>query len=138
MTNENVPQTIHGDRRRWHRIKLHVPVQVSAGTGFSGPAQAPFVAQSVDLCPGGCYLLTSERRRFAPDELLAVSLVIPLEARQAFPFSRIAGLCRVLRADEKWVADTKRQGLALAFCEPHTLMLGAAVSTPPQEMVPNG
>ena len=113
------------DRRHWSRIRLSVPVRVGKA---SGGAMSYETAQAVDLSAGGAYVTVhSPRMGFAPGEILSLSVAVPSESRQAFPFSRLAGSCRVVRVDERWTPGGHIRGLALAFCGNEVTMLGAIV-----------
>ncbi len=57
-------------------------------------------------------------------ELLRVSVSIPREARRHVPFSRIVGLCRVLRVERVPVEHGGGTGIALAFCGERVSMFG--------------
>jgi len=116
------------DRRHWPRVRLALPVVVTRRGEGSGQAACSYTAQSIDLSPGGFYLASREGEAFAPEELLSVLVVIPWEARQRFPFSRLAGLCRVVRVDQVSVDSGTAQGIALAFCGMDTAtILGTAL-----------
>jgi hypothetical protein len=78
---------------------------------------------SRDVSTGGVYVTTGGGDRVVPGEICTVSITIPWESRKAFPFSRIAGRCRVVRVDEVHPADEHpQQGVALAFCGDTTLL----------------
>ena len=127
MTRERVPQSASGDQRRWNRVKLSVPVQIRKGKEPGGGPVPTYPAVTTDLSVGGLYV-TSEEGRFVPGELVSVSVSIPWEARQAFPFSRLSGSCRVVRFEDlRAEASMARQGLALAFCGDGPTCLGAIV-----------
>lgn len=113
------------DRRRWHRVKLAVPVQVHAGTEARNPGVCPGTWVSRDVSTGGVYVMTNEKGVFVPDDILKVVIAIPWEAQKLFPFSRIAGLCRVVRVDEPAASNAEgRLGLALAFCNEQVALIG--------------
>lgn len=116
MTHVEVAGTRPSDRRHWPRVRLAVPVEVSPGAGGRGEAAPQFMAQSSDLSPGGLYLTTRDSGAFAPGEMLTVSIAIPWEFRQRFPFSRLMGPCRVVRVDEVTTESGATRGVALAFC----------------------
>lgn len=126
MRREGVRDRTSGDRRRWQRVELSVPVQVNRGAaGEEGGASPPEMGQTVNFSAGGIYAITSGGSLSMSEALLTVSIVIPWEARRMVPFSRIAGSCRVVRVDGLSTADAgKRQGLALAFCGDDVIMLG--------------
>ncbi|MDP3723628.1 MAG: PilZ domain-containing protein [Candidatus Omnitrophota bacterium] len=129
------------DRRRWHRVQCSAPVQFCIGTAQKGGVSSFLEGRSTDLSVDGLYLTTRVVTSVAPGDPLTVSIRIPLERRRSFPFSRIVGLCRVVRVEDlekEWVGgsegqvDTRQpagkaaQGLALAFCEGVT-RLGAMI-----------
>jgi len=132
-------------------------VQFCIGTAQKGGVSSFLEGRSTDLSVDGLYLTTRVVTSVAPGDPLTVSIRIPLERRRSFPFSRIVGLCRVVRVDDLrapstraagqgaasheggWVgrlegqADTRQpalkaaRGLALAFCEDVTKLGGIVV-----------
>ena len=111
------------NHRRWPRVRLTAPVQLSTGAGENSAAVPIYTAQSRDVTTGGIYVTVNECPPVAVGDYLAVSVLIPQEARRSFPFSRIVGLCRVVRVERMGQA----WGLGLAFCEDRVIMLGAIV-----------
>ena len=109
------------ERRRWSRLGLSVPVRLGKRSGEEGRAVAYAIGRSVDLSTGGSRVTMEFGGPFTPDEILAVSITIPWEARRGFPFSLIEGACRVVRVDQA------RGEVALSFCPANTTMLGAGL-----------
>ncbi len=119
MNTHSVPVAARAERRRSHRVRLNVPVELSQEAhGLAQNTKSARVS-SVDLSTAGAYVTVPEGHAFALGQTLLVSLVIPEAVRRTFPFSRIVGPGCVVRADE--------QGIALAFCEDQTICLGAIV-----------
>ena len=116
------------DSRRWHRVRLGVPVQVSRGTAAQGQRASPWTGLSKDLSPGGVYLTTRKGGSFVPGDIVTVSITVPWEARGVFPFSRIVGPCRVARTEDVSTDQGKQHGLALTFCEDRITLLGAIIT----------
>ena len=116
----------HNDRRHWPRMKLSVTVRLSKRTdGPASDAASYETARAVDLSAGGAYVtVRTPEASYLPGEILSVSIGVPTESRRAFPFSRLAGSCRVVRVDERWIPGGRIQGLALAFCADNVTMLG--------------
>ena len=113
------------NRRHWRRLALSAPVQLHRGPRLSR-ADAPRTADARTISPGGLYVTTRDPFVYEPGEILAVSLSIPQETRRAFPFSRVAAACRVVRIDPLEGTEPPGDvGLALAFCEDGSTMLGA-------------
>lgn len=113
-----------GDRRGQHRARLTVPVQFGTGSELSWEGLYPETAQSKDVSAGGLYFVATEGRLVKPGELLRVSLSIPREAQRHVPFSRIVGLCRVLRVEAIPAERGGGTGIALAFCGEQVSMFG--------------
>ena len=126
MQQDGVPGDGHNERRHWPRMKLAVSVRLSKRTdGPISEAVSCETARAVDLSAGGAYVtVRTPESRFLPGEILSMSIGVPAESRRAFPFSRLAGSCRVVRVDEHWIPGSHIQGLALAFCADSVTMLG--------------
>lgn len=117
------------DRRHWPRKALSLLVQFGRQRGANGGALR-WTGRSRDISPGGVYLTTQEGGGVMPGEALTVSISVPWELRRHFPFSRIMGPCRVVRADKVSAGERKEDGLALAFCAHGGLTLLGAALTP--------
>ena len=113
------------DQRRTHRVKLSVPVHLCPDTAQQEGAGYAYAGRSENLSTGGVYLRTRDGGPFVPGEILQATISIPPASRRVFPFSRIAGSCRVIRV-ETLSPTTQEQGLALAFCG-NTTFLRASV-----------
>lgn len=117
------------NRRRYPRAKLSVPVHIGRAERGSGQGVSASTAESVELSPGGIYVATKGGEHFVPGDMVSVSVTIPWEGRAVFPFSRIAGSCRVVRVDRASAGSSADvQGVALAFCEQGTMLLGSNMS----------
>lgn len=108
------------NRRRYPRVRLAVPVLIGRRGQAAAEGVSRQVVASIEVSPGGLYILTEEGDRFVPGEIVAVSLTVPWELRNLFPFSRMVGSCRVVRVEGRAVA--------LAFCEANTMLLGSNMS----------
>jgi len=106
-----------------------VPVSFDRDTGaYSGAVlRYSAVAQSKDVSADGVYLMTRDGGQIVFGELLRVSIAIPEELRRQFPFSRIVGLCRIVRVDQASAEEGGAQRFAVAFCEDRMTMLSAIV-----------
>ena len=112
-----------GDRRRWRRVRLSVPVQFGKGVEDKEEVLCPYAGETRDLGPGGAYVTLNGANSVARGDLLRVSIAIPWEVRELFPFSRIVGAGRVVRVDELPLSDQGEQtGLALEFCDNVTIL----------------
>jgi len=109
------------ERRRWSRVRLSVPVQLRKWTGEQGRAVAYAIGRLLDVSTGGACVATEFGGPFVPEEIVAVSITIPWEARRGFPFSLIEGACRVVRIDRD------RGAIALSFCPNDMTILAAAL-----------
>lgn len=114
-----------GDRRGQHRTRLTVPVHFSGDSELSWEGLYPETGQSRDVSAGGLYFVATEGRPVKPGELLRVSVSVPREAQRHVPFSRIVGLCRVLRVEEISAEQGGGTGIALAFCSEQISMFGS-------------
>ena len=115
------------DRRHSPRVRLAVPVQVARTGGEEGGALASTAVQSRDLSLCGLYVIVAGEASVAPGEVLTVSVSIPWECRRAFPFSRVAGSCRVVRVEPAASQDGPTTGVALAFCGDGVTQFGSAL-----------
>ena len=124
------------DRRRAHRKTLRVAVQVNRSAEGEQEVRPLGLSESVDLSMAGVFVWTTDPGPFNPGDVLAVSISIPWESRRLFPFSRIVGSCRVVRAEPvmqepgptmQVPGEEARWGLALEFCGDRPTMLGAIV-----------
>lgn len=125
MFSQSVSGAEPVNHRRWQRVKLAAPVQVSMGAGEDGGAVPIYAAQLRDVTTSGMYVTISEGPQVRSGEFVVVSVLIPQEARRSFPFSRIVGLCRVVRVEDRALISGAEYGLGLAFCEDQVIMLGA-------------
>lgn len=116
------------ERRRLHRVKLAVPVQFSAGAGGMKDGVCPQTGVTRDISPGGVFLTLKGESAFAPGDILRVLVSIPWNAKRPFPFSRVSGLCRVVRVEPVPGGSEQEQGLALAFCDKGATMMGTTGS----------
>lgn len=100
------------ERRRWHRVRLTVPIQLGAHDG-----------QTADVSLAGAYVVLSDHSQLVLGNLLKVRFAVPSAARQDFPFARIATQGRVVRVEER--------GVGLAFCQETMTALAALPQATP-------
>ena len=119
MAHVEVSARWANDQRHAPRVRISVPVLVKPRAGEESEAVPANTVQSRDLSVGGAYLIADGGAGFSPGELLTVEMCIPWEFRRAFPFSRLAGSCRVVRVEER--------GVALAFCGDQVTRFGSTL-----------
>ena len=112
------------ENRRARRVPVTVPVEIEHEAGKSGGVVSRLVGESRDVSADGMYVTISGRGRFISGDVLRVSVSIPWESRRVVPFTRILGLCRVVRTEDLSTKDWIQQGLAVSFCEDQVSMLG--------------
>lgn len=118
------------ERRQGARIMLEVPAQLNKLAAEAGVVPA-YVGQTVDLSLSGACVRVKAKGPIAPGEVLHVSIGIPWEYRNAFPFSRIVGSCRVARIEEAGGSgQPDEKAVALAFNADQMTFLGAIVAPP--------
>jgi len=103
------------ERRRGRRVRFEAPLLIRrVGDGTTGPFQEN-VSKNASLA--GLYFETEDAEAFAVDETVVTSLSVPEAERRDFPFTRLAGLSRVVRVEELPPRETgkKRFGIALKF-----------------------
>ena len=79
----------------------------------------------INVSLGGVYFTVTPWKRLTREEVLTLSITVPQAWQRAFPFSRLAGLGRVVRVEEHARAsepDETQLGLALAFGEDLTTL----------------
>ena len=128
MELASVQSTALSDRRQSRRVKLAVPVQFRRASDETAQGVYQDTGWSADISSTGLYLTTGAVGDFASGAILKVSVVIPWELRRTFPFSRVAGWCRVARVEEVPAVHGARTGVGLAFCENQITLLGAIVT----------
>ena len=114
-----------GNRRRCARVPLAVPVALGTAAHDPITPRVYYPAESIDLSPNSLSLILRAPIHVNPGEFLSVSVAIPLDARRAFPFSRLSGLCRIVRVEPESTEQGTATKLALAFFEEHMTRLGA-------------
>lgn len=109
------------ERRRQRRVILDAPVFMRAAT------EDPYVLHEgivKNLSLWGAYCIVPRWRPLEPGDSLLVSLTVPPAAYGQFPFSRVAGVGRVLRVDDvgcRQDAMPERIGVGLALDEDLTM-----------------
>lgn len=103
------------ERRRGRRINLEVPLLIRGDEARLAQPFQEHVTKNLSLA--GVYFETGDGPRFAVNDVVVVSAVIPALQRQEFPFTRVAGKGRIVRVTElePQAADRKRFGVALEF-----------------------
>lgn len=109
------------ERRRQRRVILETPVFMRAATEDPYALHEGIVKT---LSLWGAYCLVPRWRALEPGDSLVLSLTVPPAAYGQFPFSRVAGLGRVVRVEE--LADSAdaapaRIGVAVALDENLTM-----------------
>lgn len=115
------------DWRHSPRARIAVPVLVKQAGGERGGALSSHTVESRDLSVCGVYVIAGGEANFSVGELLTVSVSIPWECRRAFPFSRLAGACRVVRVDPVVTLTGPATGVALAFCGEEVAQFGSTL-----------
>lgn len=105
----------HFERRRHRRIDLPLLVE---GRKQEDKREVFKRATTADISMGGAFFKTSEFQGIGVDDVISVSVSIPRQLADKFPFSRIVGKARVVRVEE--------QGVALEFA-PDMVFLARAV-----------
>ncbi len=116
------------ERRRNRRVDLQIPIEVRRAE----PEGAPYAehAKTLNVSLSGVYFEVPPGDRYAPDDVVVVSIEIPEARYQKFPCTRLAGRSRVVRIDElpegrrQGERPGKRQGVALEFSENLTVLSG--------------
>lgn len=105
----------HAERRRGRRIELAAPVRIRRDAVSVEPG-TEHVTGNVSVA--GVYFETEDGEAYRVDDLVTASVSIPEAQRRSFPFTRMAGRCRIVRVSElpeAGPAGRKRFGVALAF-----------------------
>ncbi len=123
---ETTSTYVFENRRRWQRIPLAVPVSISYQVAADERGTSSN-AWCTAVSAGGLFMITKDEQPLMPEEILAVSMHIPREARRAFPFSHVTGCCRIVRIDRQAWWKGRAHGLALAWCEDSMTFLGAVL-----------
>lgn len=117
------------NRRRCARVALAAPVDLTAATPDPSGQGIRHTGESINVSPNGLFVILQQSLHAISGELLRVSVTIPLEARRTFPFSRLSGLCRVVRLEPVSTQLGTATRVALAFCEEHTTRFSAAITS---------
>ena len=114
------------DRRRHRRIDLTVPILARRnGEGTDAPFREG-VAKNLSLA--GIYFTTAGWKQLEADEIMTISVSIPVEKVRSFPFSRLAGRGRIVRVEELAKIASEGPtlyGVALEFGEDLTVLTAA-------------
>ena len=106
------------ERRRYRRLPLSTPILMR---GTKENMQAPFQeGMTKNLSLAGTCCTLPPGNMFEVDEVVTLSVAIPYELRNNFPFSRLAGRGRILRVEEKpnlGASDSKVRTLAIEFAD---------------------
>ena len=109
------------ERRRGRRIELAAPVQIRRG----GSAEPGADHVTDNLSVGGVYFETEAGETYQVDDIVTASVSVPEPQRRSFPFTRLAGRCRVVRVSPLPSADPagrERFGIALEFSNDATVL----------------
>lgn len=111
---------------RKHR-RINLPLLME-GRRREGDREVSERAQTANISVGGAYFKTSDFQRIRVGNVISVSISIPRQLADKFPFSRIVGKARVARVEKPLPQDSTscRQGIALEFA-PDIVYLARAV-----------
>ena len=104
------------ERRRGRRAHFEAPVMIRR-VGEQGTA-SPFTTQlAKNVSLAGVYFETDEAEPLKMHEVVVTSVSVPESKRRDFPFTRLAGVSRVVRVTDlsPGEAGNKRFGIALEF-----------------------
>ena len=103
------------ERRRGRRVELQAPLLIRRAAAPSAESASEQVTGNVSLA--GVYFETEEGA-YRVNDLVTASVSVPETQRRGFPFTRVAGRCRVVRVSElpgTSPTGRKRFGVALEF-----------------------
>ena len=110
------------DRRRYRRARLELPV-VIRGLGQEWAVGTGQV-QTTDLSLAGLHCSIGRSEQFAQlqelmrlNQNVTVSITVPYDVRDLFPFSRLIGRGRVVRVDEAGGDASQLVGVGIEFAE---------------------
>ena len=111
-----VMDNYHSERRKGRRANVEAPILIRrVGTREPEPF-TELCTKNISLA--GVYFETSSHEAFQVDQLVMTSVSVPEAQRREFPFTRLAGRCRVVRVNPLSNAeseDARRIGVALEF-----------------------
>ena len=85
------------EKRRFKRLGLSLPMMLRRVTGSGKEEAVEAVTSNVSY--NGAYITDIDLKNIGPNDNLHVSLSVPRDDARDFPFSRITGLARVVRAE---------------------------------------
>ena len=101
--------------RKERRVALQAPLLVRR---LDPTATEPEEQVTGNVSLAGIYFETEDGHRYAVNDAVRTSVSIPESERLSFPFTRLAGRCRVVRVHELTPQDpsgSKRFGVALEY-----------------------
>lgn len=104
------------ENRKHRRFSFRLPIEVRKA---EAPTELIFEeATTTNISMGGVYFEARGRMEVGPQAGVYISISVPREIRKDFPFSRLVGKARVVRAEElpgNELDPFARQGIALEF-----------------------
>ena len=103
------------EKRRAKRVELRAPLFIRR---VDAPAHETDERVTGDISLAGIYFETPDGSRYQANDTVMTSVSIPESERRSFPFTRLAGRCRVVRVHELTPQDpsgSKRFGVALEY-----------------------
>ncbi len=101
------------ERRRGRRVDLQAPLHVRPA---ETSASEPFTEhQTKNISLAGVYFETHDGGRYAVNQVLVTSVSVPEAQRREFPFTRIAGLSRVVRVHALSTREAAGPGHGIAL-----------------------
>lgn len=113
------------ERRRHRRVDLPLLMEGRR----QGDGREVFErATTTDISVGGLSLKTSGFQGIRVDDVISLSVSIPAQLADKFPFSRIAGKARVVRVEKALPQESTslKQAIALEFA-PDVVLLARAI-----------
>ena len=87
------------EKRRFKRLGLSLPMKLRRIAAEGGEEAIETVTSNVSY--NGAYVKDIELKNIKPNDNLHISLSVPRDDSRDFPFSRITGNARVVRADNE-------------------------------------
>lgn len=86
------------EKRRFKRIPMSLPMKLRRVTGSGKEELLEAVTSNVSY--NGAYLPDIDIKNIKPNDNLHITLSVPRDESRDFPFSRITGNARVVRAED--------------------------------------
>ena len=105
------------------------------GVGGQAGQAVPQVVQTTDLSLAGVYCSVGQAEQLAQFEQLmrlnqnlTISITVPYDVRDLFPFSRLIGRGRVVRVDQTGHDASQLVGVGIEFAENFTVLTATPYS----------